>query len=41
MNWLIRAGKEKEKSVHLPERLAYELIDASNNQVDLSFSSNN
>lgn len=33
MNWLIAAGKEKDKLVRLYERLAYELIDASNNTV--------
>ncbi|OXU28223.1 hypothetical protein TSAR_009634 [Trichomalopsis sarcophagae] len=32
MNWLINAGKEKDYKVKLPERLAYELIDAYNNQ---------
>lgn len=30
MKWLIAAGKDKEKPVHLPDKLAYELIDASN-----------
>lgn len=31
MKWLIAAAKEKERTVHFPERLAHELIDASNN----------
>lgn len=31
MKWLIDAANEKEKNVHFPEKLAYELIDASNN----------
>lgn len=30
MKWIITAGKDKEKTVHLPDKLAYELIDASN-----------
>lgn len=38
MNWLIVAGNEKDRNVRLPQRLAYELIDASNNTVcDISF----
>lgn len=29
MKWLVEAAKEKERNVHFPEKLAYELIDAS------------
>lgn len=32
MNWLIQAGKTKERTVHLPEKLAYELLDAAYNK---------
>lgn len=31
MNWIIDAAKDKERTIHFPEKLAYELIDASNN----------
>ncbi|XP_017786919.1 PREDICTED: 28S ribosomal protein S7, mitochondrial [Nicrophorus vespilloides] len=31
MKWLIEAATDKERTVHFPEKLAYELIDASNN----------
>lgn len=31
MKWLIEAANEKEKTVHFPEKLAWELIDAANN----------
>ncbi|KAF2900932.1 hypothetical protein ILUMI_05255 [Ignelater luminosus] len=31
MKWLIEAGREKERTVKFPEKLAYELIDAANN----------
>ncbi len=29
--WLVEASREHEKTVHLPEKMAYELIDAANN----------
>lgn len=32
MKWLISAAREKERTVHFPEKLAWELIEASNNQ---------
>lgn len=31
MKWLIEAANDKERTVHFPEKLAYELIDAANN----------
>ncbi|XP_026468328.1 28S ribosomal protein S7, mitochondrial-like [Ctenocephalides felis] len=31
MKWLVSAAREKERTVHFPEKLAYELIDAANN----------
>ena len=31
MKWLILQSNEKERKVHFPEKLAAELIDASNN----------
>ncbi|XP_018323968.1 28S ribosomal protein S7, mitochondrial isoform X2 [Agrilus planipennis] len=31
MKWLIEAAREKERTVHFPEKLAYELIDAASN----------
>lgn len=31
MRWLVWAAREKERTVHFPEKLAYELIDAANN----------
>jgi len=30
--WLVEASREKEKKIHLPEKMAYELLDAHNNQ---------
>lgn len=30
--WLIEASREKERTVHLPEKMAYELLDAASNQ---------
>lgn len=30
--WLVEASREKEKKVHLPEKMAYELMDAANNE---------
>lgn len=30
--WLVEASREKERTVHLPEKMAYELLDAANNQ---------
>jgi len=32
MKWIIDAAREKERTVHFPEKLAWELIDAANNQ---------
>ncbi|XP_055836828.1 28S ribosomal protein S7, mitochondrial [Episyrphus balteatus] len=32
MNWLIESAQEKEKSVHFPEKLAWELLDAASGQ---------
>ncbi|XP_047108954.1 28S ribosomal protein S7, mitochondrial isoform X1 [Schistocerca piceifrons] len=32
MKWLIEAAKDKERTVHFPEKLAWELVDAANNQ---------
>ncbi|XP_055386430.1 28S ribosomal protein S7, mitochondrial [Condylostylus longicornis] len=32
MNWLIQASKEKERNVHLPEKMAWELLDAAAGQ---------
>lgn len=31
IKWMIQAAKDKERTVHFPQKLAYELIDASNN----------
>lgn len=31
MKWLIEAAREKERTIHFPEKLAWELIDAANN----------
>lgn len=31
MKWLWLAGTEKDRKVHFPEKMAYELIDAHNN----------
>lgn len=30
--WLVEASREKERKVHLPEKMAYELLDAASNQ---------
>lgn len=30
--WLVEASREKERTVHLPEKMAYELLDAASNQ---------
>lgn len=30
--WMVEASREKERTVHLPEKLAYELLDAASNQ---------
>jgi small subunit ribosomal protein S7 len=30
--WIVEASREKERTVHLPEKMAYELLDAANNQ---------
>nr|CAD7410493.1 unnamed protein product [Timema poppensis] len=32
MKWLIEAAQDKERTVHFPEKLAWELLDASLNQ---------
>lgn len=32
MKWLLEAAREKEKTVHLPEKLAWEILDAAYNQ---------
>ncbi|XP_012257204.2 28S ribosomal protein S7, mitochondrial [Athalia rosae] len=32
MKWLLTAAKDKDRKIHLPEKLAWELIDAFNNQ---------
>lgn len=32
MNWLIQAAKEKERKVHFPEKLAWELLEAASGQ---------
>nr|CAD7430909.1 unnamed protein product [Timema monikensis] len=32
MKWLIEAAQDKERTVHFPEKLAWELLDASSNQ---------
>lgn len=32
MKWLIEASKDKERTVHFPEKLAFELIDAASNK---------
>ncbi|KAG8230894.1 hypothetical protein J437_LFUL002925 [Ladona fulva] len=32
INWLIMAAKEKERTVHFPEKLAWELLDAYDNK---------
>lgn len=31
MKWIIEAGNEKEQTVHFPEKIAWEIIDAANN----------
>lgn len=31
MRWIVQSAREKEKAVHFPEKLAWELIDAYNN----------
>ncbi|KAG4074934.1 hypothetical protein HA402_009359 [Bradysia odoriphaga] len=31
MRWLVQAGREKERTVHFPEKLAWELLDAAAN----------
>lgn len=30
--WIVEASREKERKVHLPEKMAYELLDAAQNQ---------
>lgn len=30
--WIVEAAREKERKVHLPEKMAYELLDAAQNQ---------
>lgn len=30
--WIVEAAREKERTIHLPEKLAYELLDAAGNQ---------
>lgn len=30
--WMVEASREKERTIHLPEKLAYELLDAASNQ---------
>lgn len=30
--WIVEASREKERTVHLPEKMAYELLDAAANQ---------
>lgn len=32
MRWLIEAAREKERTVHFPEKIAWELLDAAANQ---------
>lgn len=32
MKWIIEAAREKERTVHFPEKMAWELIDAASNQ---------
>lgn len=32
INWLIEAAKEKERTVHFPEKMAWELLDAAENK---------
>ncbi|XP_067620849.1 small ribosomal subunit protein uS7m [Eurosta solidaginis] len=32
MKWLLEAAREKERKVHLPEKLAWEVLDAAYNQ---------
>lgn len=32
MKWLVEAAREKERTIHFPEKLAWELIDAAQNQ---------
>lgn len=32
MKWLIEAAKDKERTIHFPEKLAWELLDAHRNQ---------
>lgn len=33
MRWLVESGREKERKIHFPEKLAKELLDASRNEV--------
>lgn len=32
MKWIVEAAKDKDKPIHFPEKLALELLDASENQ---------
>jgi len=32
MKWLVEAAREKERTIHFPEKLAWELLDAASNQ---------
>lgn len=32
MKWIIEAAKEKERTIHFPQKLAWELLDAASNQ---------
>jgi len=32
MRWLVEAGREKERTVHFPEKMAKELLDAARNE---------
>lgn len=32
IKWLIEAGKDKERKIHFPEKIAWELLDAAANQ---------
>ncbi|XP_076042552.1 mitochondrial ribosomal protein S7 [Oratosquilla oratoria] len=32
MRWLVEAGRDKERKVHLPEKLAREILDAARNE---------
>lgn len=33
IKWLLTAARDKERTVHLPEKLAWEIMDAAANQV--------